>query len=131
VKWLKWISGIVLAGVVTLWPANLIMHHTGKVDMNNLTPFQYWIKFLAVPSLAFGLFVFLSCLFVPLFKKYAGMLVFTLSLIFIGLGAWQHYTDDGVLRKQYLVRYTGFVTGLIIGFSLSYKSFKQNKWSSL
>ncbi len=129
-KWIKWILGVLLAGVITLVPANFIMHHTGKVDMNNLTPFQYWIQFLLVPSLAFGLFLFLACAFVPIQKKHAGILVFSLSIIFIALGTYQHYTDDGFLRSDYLVRYTGFVVALIIGFKLSYKFFGQRKWTS-
>ena len=127
---IKWIFGIVLAGVITIWPASFIMHHTGKVDMNNLTPFQYWIKFLAIPSIAFGLFLFLACAFVPIQKKYAGILVFALSIIFITLGTYQHYTDDGFLRNVYLIRYIGFVIGLILGFSLSYKFFRKSKWGS-
>jgi hypothetical protein len=129
-KWTKWVLGIVLAGVITLVPASFIMHHTQKVDMNNLTSFQYWIQFLTIPSIAFGLFLFLACAFVPIQKKYAGILVFTLSIVFIALGAYQHYTDDGLLRNDYLVRYIGFVVGLLIGFSLSYKIFKQSKWAS-
>ena len=128
---IKWIFGIVLAGVITIWPANFIMHHTGKVDMNNLTPFQYWIKFLAIPSIAFGLFLFLACAFVPIQKKYAGILVFALSIIFITLGTYQHYTDDGFLRSVYFIRYIGFVIGLILGLSLSYKFFRKNKWGSI
>ena len=122
--------GVVIAGIVTLIPANFIMHHTGKVDMNNLNSFQYWIQFLAVPSLAFGLFVFLACVFVPMQKKYAGLLVLVLSFIFIALGTYQHYTDDGFLRKDYLVRYIGFTICLITGFMLGYKLYRQNKWTS-
>ncbi|SRR6266542_3969027 len=129
-KWIKWILGIVLAGIVTLVPANFIMHHTGKVDMNNLTSFQYWVQFLTVPSIAFGLFLFLACLFVPIQKKSAGILVFMLSIVFIALGTYQHYTDDGFLRTDYLVRYIGFVVGLVLGFSLSYKFFKQTNWTN-
>ena len=111
-------------------PANFIMHRTDKVDMNNLTAFQYWFVFLTVHSLAFGLFVFLSCVFVPLQKKYAGILVLLLSIIFIGLGTYQHYMDDGFLRNQYIVRYIGFIIGLVIGFIVSNKIFKENKWTS-
>lgn len=129
-KWLKWVLGILLAGIITLVPANFVMHRTGNVDMNNLTAFQYWIKFLTVPSVAFGLFLFLSCVFVPFQKKYAGLIVFLLSIIFIGLGAYQHYMDDGVLYNQYIVRYIGFITGLIIGFLLSYRVYGQSKWTS-
>ena len=109
---------------------NFIMHHMGKVDMDNLTSFQYWIQFLTVPSIAFGLFLFLACAFVPMQKKYAGILVFTLSTIFIALGTYQHYADDGFLRSDYLVRYIGFVVALILGFTLSYKFFRQSKWTS-
>src|SRR5215212_1921222 len=119
-KWMKWILGVILAGGVTIWPASFIMHHTGQVDMNNLTPFQYWVKFLLVPSVAFGLFLFLACVFVPFRKKQAGLLVFSLSLIFIGLGAYQHYTDDGLLANQYIVRYSGFIVGLMTALLISY-----------
>lgn len=129
-RWAKWSLGIVLAGIITLVPANFIMHHAGNVDMNNLNFFQYWIQFLTVPSLAFGLFLFLACAFVPIHKKYAGILVFVLSIIFIALGMYQHYTDDGFLRNDYLVRYSGFILCLIIGFALSYRLFRQNKWTS-
>jgi hypothetical protein len=129
-KWLKWILGIVLAGILTLLPANFIMHRTGKVDMNSLTSFQYWIQFLTVPSIGFGLFLFLACAFVPMQKKFAGILVFALSLVFIGLGTYQHYMDDGYLHTDYLIRYIGFTICLILGFSLSYKYFRQNKWTS-
>lgn len=129
-KWLKWVLGIVLAGIITLVPANFIMHRTGQVDMNNLTSFQYWIQFLTVPSIAFGLFLFLACAFVPIQKKYAGILVFVLSIVFIALGTYQHYTDDGYLRNDYLIRYIGFTSCLIIGFSLSYLFFRQGKWTS-
>jgi hypothetical protein len=129
-KWIKWISGIIVAGVLTLGTANLIMHHTGNADMNNLTAFEYWIKFLTVPSLAFGLFLFLSAAFVPFKKKYAGITVFLLSIIFIGLGAYQHYIDNGVLQNQYIIRYMGFIAGLIIGFVFSFRVYKKNKWTS-
>jgi len=129
-RWLKWILVIFIAGVITLVPANLIMHRTGRVDMNNLTAFQYWVQFLAVPSLAFGLFLFLSCVFVGEEKKYAALLVFAISFVFISMGAYQHYTDDGVLQRQYIVRYSGFITCLLIGFAVSYKLFRHNNWVS-
>ena len=129
-KWIKWISGILLAGIITIGPANFIMHHTGKVDMNNLTPFQYWIQFLTVPSLAFGLFVFLACAFAPAQKKYAGLLVFAISIIFIALGIYQHYTDDGYLRTDYLIRYIGFTICLSGGLAFSYRLYRNNKWTS-
>jgi hypothetical protein len=83
-----------------------------------------------VPSLAFGLFVFLACAFVPLKKKYAGILVLVLSFIFIGLGTYQYYTDDDFLRKDYLIRYIVFSTCIVIGFMFGYKMFKQNRWTS-
>ena len=127
-KWVKWIASIVLAGLVTLLPANFIMHRTGDVDMNNLTTFQYWVKLLVVPSIAFGLFLFLSCVFVDIQKKYAGLLVFMLSTIFISMGAYQHYIDDGILRNQYVVRYCAFIASLVIAFAISYKFYRQNNW---
>ncbi|MDB5013049.1 MAG: hypothetical protein JWQ25_1251 [Daejeonella sp.] len=128
---MKWVLGIILAGIITVWPANLIMHHTGEVDMNHLTRFQYWIKFLLVPSTAFGLFLCLSCLFVPMHKKYAGMLVFFLVVVLIGLGSWQHYTDDGFLQNQYIIRYFGFIVGTAIGLVISHHLFKNSNWNSI
>ncbi len=129
-RWIKWTLWIIMAGVLTLGTANLIMHRTGIVDMNNLSLFQYWVKFLTVPSLAFGLFLFLSCTFVPFQKKFAAILVFLLSLTFIGLATYQHYIDDGELHNQYIVRYIGFITGLLMGFIFSHKLYKKNKWAS-
>ncbi len=123
-KWIKWILGIALAGIVTLVPANFIMHHTGKVDMNNLTSFQYWIQFLTIPSIAFGLFLFLACAFVPIQKRNAGILVFAMSIVFIVLGTYQHYSDDGFLRNEYLIRYISFIIGLIIGKIFNLLSYK-------
>ena len=125
---LKWIFGIVLAGVLTLWAAGFIMHHDGNVDMNNLNEFQYWVVFLTVPSVAFGLFVFLSCAFVPSQKKYAGILVISLSILFVGFGIYQHYMDNGFLPNQYIIRYTGFIAGLFMGFILSFNVFKRKNW---
>lgn len=125
---LRWILGIVLAGVLTLGLAGFIMHHDGNVDMNNLNAFQYWVVFLTVPSVAFGLFVFLSCAFVPSQKKYAGILVVLASIVFVGFGIYEHYVDNGFLPNQYIIRYTGFMTGLVIGFILSFNVFKEKKW---
>ncbi len=68
-KWINWVLAIIAAGVLTLGTANIIMHRTGNVDFKNLTAFQYWIKFLIIPSLAFGLFLFLTCVFAPFQKK--------------------------------------------------------------
>jgi hypothetical protein len=127
-KTLKWILGIALAGVLSLGPASYIMHHNGDVNMNRLNNFQYWVTFLTVPSIGFGLFLFLSCLLVPVHKKYAGILVMILSIIFIVLGSYQHYIDDGFLASQYIIRYSGFMIGLAIGFMIGYKLFKNNKW---
>lgn len=88
------------------------------------------MKLLAVPAVAFGLFIFLACAFVPARKKRAGMLVMGLSLVFIGLSAYQHITYDGLLETQYVVRYTGFVVGLVCGFALAHRVFKGNRWVS-
>ncbi len=123
-QWIKWVFGIILAGCLTLVPASWLMHHTGNVDLNNLNAYQYWVQFLAVPSLAFGLFLFLACVFVPSHKQNAGLFVFLLSLLFIGMGLYQHYTDDHVLRPVYLIRYSAFMLSLSIGFALSYKIYR-------
>jgi hypothetical protein len=128
---LKWIGGIVLAGILALGSANLVMHHTGKFDMNNLTTFQYWIIFLAVPSIGFGLFVFLACTFVPVQKKYAGLVVLVLCLLLIGMGAYQHYIDNGYLPRQYVIRYTGITMGLAGGYLTSFRVYTTNRWNAV
>ncbi|WP_310395643.1 hypothetical protein [Hymenobacter sp.] len=125
----KWVLGILLAGTLTMGSANLLMHRTGAVDLHHLTWFEYWVKMLTVPALAFGLFVFLACAFVPTQKKRAGLLVVGLSLVLIGLGIYQHVLDDGFLETQYVVRYTVFIVGLAGGFWVSHHAFKGNKWT--
>lgn len=126
----KWLLAILLAGALTLGPASFLMHGMGPVDRHHLTGFQYWGQLLAVPAGAFGGFVFLACAFVPARKKRAGLLVMGLGLVFIGLGAYQHVTDDGFLKTQYMVRYTGFIVGLIGGFVLAHRAFKGTRWAS-
>jgi hypothetical protein len=124
----RWIGGMLLAGVLTLGVAALVMHHGDNPDLNRLTPFQYWVVYLAVPSVALGLFVFLSCLFVPSHKAYAGRVVITLGGLLVGYGSYQHYIDNGLLANQYMVRYSAFVLGLVAGYLLSYKVFKTSNW---
>ena len=119
----KWIFGIILSGVLTLGVAGLLMHVGAPVDMTKLSWFQYWIVFLVLPSVAFGLFVFLCCSLVPFNKRSAGILAVILSLVFISYGVYQHYSDDGFLANQYILRYTGFIIGLVLGYSLSNKLF--------
>lgn len=126
----KWVLRIKLAGVLTLGPASFLMHGTGAVDLHHLTWFQYWVKLLTLPALAFCLFVFLACAFVPAQKKRAGLLVLGVSLVFISLGAYQHVMDDGFLETQYIVRYTAFVVGLACGFAAAHRVFKDNRWTS-
>ncbi|MBD0259623.1 MAG: hypothetical protein ICV83_28215, partial [Cytophagales bacterium] len=128
VKMFRWTGSMLLAAVLTLGVAALVMHHGDTPDMNRLTPFQYWVVYLAVPSVALGLFVFLSCLFVPSHKAYAGRIVVALGGLLVGCGSYQHYIDNGFLPGQYIVRYSGFVLGLAVGYLLSYKVFKTNHW---
>lgn len=119
----KWVFGIILAGALTLGVAGLVMHIGAPVDMTKLSGFQYWVVFLMLPSIAFGLFVFLCCLLVPFNKKSAGILAIVFSLLFISYGVYQHYSDDGFLANQYIIRYIGFIICLIIGFLISYRVF--------
>ena len=126
---LKWIFGILMAGLLSVGLGVLVMHHSGPVDMGRLTGFQYWLTLFITPPIALALFVFLSCAFVPSRKKYAGILVVSLCTFFIGMGAYEHYTYDGFLATQFKIIYSGFITGLAAGFVISYKVFKENKWT--
>lgn len=126
---LRWIFGIVLACLLTMGLAFLVMHHGASADMNNLTAFQYWVVYLTVPSVAFGLFVFLSCAFVPSHKRRAALLVIGLGVTLVGFGIYQHSIDNGFLPSQYIVRYSGFMAGLATGFLVSYRTFKANNWA--
>lgn len=120
----RWIFGIILSGALTLGIAGLVMHHGAPVEMTKLSWFQYWVVFLVLPSMAFSLFVFLCCSLVPFYKRSAGILAIVLSLLFISYGVYQHWSDDGFLANQYIIRYTGFGIGLLIGFLTSYRVFK-------
>ena len=124
----RWIGGMLLAGILTLGVAALVMHHGENPDVDRLTHFQYWVVYLAVPSTALGLFVFLSCLFVPSHKAYAGRIVVALGGLLVGYGSYQHYIDSGFLPNPYIVRYIGFAVGLAAGYLLSYRVFKTHHW---
>jgi hypothetical protein len=128
-KILQWILLIVVAGILTIGTAGFIMHYGGSIDLKRLTPFQYWITYLTIPSVAFALFVFLSAVFVPRKKKYAVLLVIFCSIIFISLEAHQHYSYDGFLAEQFIIRYTGFTTGLMLSFIASYIVYKNRSWA--
>jgi hypothetical protein len=106
----RWISGMLLAGILTLGVAALIMHHGDTPDLNRLTRFHYWVVYLAVPSVALGLFV-------PSHKAYAGRMVVALGGLLVGFGSYQHYIDSGFVPNQYIVRYDGSVMGLVRGTS--------------
>lgn len=137
-KWIKWILGVVTAGVITFVPTNFIMHRTWKVHMDNLATFQYSVQSLAVPSLAFGLFLFLSCVFVPIQKKQGFWFFYWPSFLFLwghinitcNDGILRNQYDDAILRNQYIVRYSRFVICLVIGFLVSHKLFRQTNWAS-
>ena len=128
---LKWIGGIILAAILTIGSAGFIMHRNGPVDMNNLHGFQYWLTLFITPPVALCLFVFLSCAFVPFYKKYAALLVMSLCTFFIGYGTYGHYTYDGFVADQYKLIYSGFIIGLIAGFIVGYSVFSEIKWTSV
>ncbi|WP_245126798.1 hypothetical protein [Hymenobacter volaticus] len=110
--------------------AAFLMHRTGRVDVYHLTWFEYWVKLLTIPSVAFSLFVFLACAFVATEKKYAGLLVIGLTLTLIGFGVYQHTLDDGYLETQYVVRYAGFLVGLLGGFAAAHYVFRGERWAT-
>lgn len=126
----KWLLGVLFAGALTMGTAAFLMHRTGAVDLHHLTWFEYWVKLLTVPSVAFGLFVFLACAFVSTRKKVAGLLVVGLTLTLIGFGVYQHTLDDGFLETQYVVRYAGFLVGLVGGFAAAHHVFRGKRWAT-
>jgi hypothetical protein len=123
----RWILAIILSGFLTLGSAVFTMHYSGIINQD-LSGFKYWLFFFAVPIVAFALFVFLTCAFVPSKKMYAASLVILLSLLFIGYGAYEHYTYDGFLSGKHITIYTGFIMGMAVGFMLAYKKYKNNNW---
>jgi hypothetical protein len=125
---LRWIAGIVLSAFLTLGSAAFTMHYNGMINQD-LSGFKYWLFFFSVPVVAFALFIFLTCTFVPSKKKYAGILVCILSLLFIGYGGYEHYNYDGFISSKHLTIYTGFIIGMSAGFMLAYKNFKNSNWS--
>ena len=122
----KWVLGVLLAGTLTMGAAAFLMHRTGVVDLHHLTWFEYWVKLLTIPSVAFGLFVFLACAFVPTKKRYAGLLVIGLTLMLICFGVYQHMLDDGYLETQYVVRYAG----LVGGFAAAHHVYRGRRWAT-
>lgn len=124
---LKWIGGILLAAFLTVGVAIIIFHHVIVVDMNNPTPAQFWISDFFL-SLAFGLFVFFACWFVPKWKRNAGLFVLIFCLLFICLGTYHHFTDDGYLKEDHIIRYSSFLISLCIAMFAGHKVFGGKNW---
>jgi peptidoglycan/LPS O-acetylase OafA/YrhL len=124
---LRWIAGIVLAAFLTLGLAIIVFHHVVEIDMNNPTPIQFWVSNFFL-SLAFGLFLFIACWFAPRWKRNAGLLVLVFSLVFISLGVYHHFTDDGYLNQDHIIRYSSFIICLVLSMFISHKVFQNRSW---
>jgi hypothetical protein len=124
---LRWIAGIVIASFLTLGLAIVVFHHVVEIDMNNPTPMQFWVSNFFL-SLAFGLFLFMACWFAPRWKRNAGLVVLIFSLLFISMGIYHHFTDDGYLKPDHIIRYSSFTICLAFSMLLSYKVFQNRNW---
>jgi tryptophan-rich sensory protein len=124
---LRWLAGILLSAMLTLGAAILFFHHVINVDMNNLTPLEFWISNIFLAG-AFGLFVFCACWFAPAWKRNAGIFALAFCVLFISAGIYNHITYDGFLHQDHIIRYSSFLLAIVFAFFMSRKKFGQNKW---
>jgi hypothetical protein len=124
---LRWFAGILMSAMLTLGATILFFHQVIDVDMSNLTPVEFWISNIFL-SVAFGLFVFCACWFVPAWKRNAGIFAIAFCVLFISAGIYNHITYDGFLHHDHIIRYSSFLLAVVIAFLLSQKRFGHKKW---
>lgn len=124
---LRWIAGIILSAALTLGATIFFFHYVINVDMNRLTPFEFWVSNIFL-SLAFGSFVFCACWFAPAWKRNAGAFAFAFCTLFIAAGIYNHITYDGVLQKDHIILYSSFLLAIVLALFISHKKFRHRKW---
>jgi hypothetical protein len=129
-KYVKWIFAVVLAGLLSVVLTGYIVHHfMANLDAYGLDDIQFWFIVIALDA-GFGLFVFLSCLFVPMQKRNAAITVAILSVLFIAMGIYHHVTEAGFLPAKYAVCYTTFLLAIAIAYFISLKLFSAKNWKT-
>jgi hypothetical protein len=130
-KLLKRILGIPLAlsissGLIFLFIVVKTLNH---LDDDKVS--FYWIYNLGMTIICLSLFVFLSCLFTPSPKKYAGLISVLVSLALVASSLYLHFTDkyyEGI-NIRFFIYYGGIFSGILVGFYTSYEVFKNRGWS--
>lgn len=93
----------------------------------------YCIYHLFIMIICFSIFAFLSCYFVPAPKKYAGLIAVLISFLFIVFALYLDFTDkyfQGYIDIKFFMNYIGMMSGLSLGFYISYEKFKNKGWSA-
>jgi hypothetical protein len=129
---IRWILGFPLATVISL--GTLVLSITyGNIGALHIYAFAFIYR-IAIIMFSFAIWVFLTCLFIPSYKKYAGFLPAILSLALAGLSIYVSFTDKysgGRIPEQLLITLSFMVVGLCIGYFVSYQLFKDKGWGRL
>jgi hypothetical protein len=129
----KWILGFFAALLTTFCLLGLFEVLASAVNLHGVSWSYYLIYHSFAMILSYFLFVFLACYFVPVQKKYAGILavLITFSLIVLGLimeFAGNVYKPD--LDLKFIINIISPLIGLQAGFYISYKRFKNKSWGA-
>jgi len=130
-KIIRWIFGIPLAFVLS---AGIVL--AGAYGMNDdilsnsYKAFEF-IDHLLITMLVGFLFVLGSCFFVPSNRKYAAFIAIIVSILVLLYGLYLSFTDksnDYRLTTTTIIDDGGLLIGLLTGFFVSYRIFKNKGW---
>ena len=128
-KYLLWFGGIVLAGVITMGAAIFVMHHAVQINFANPTPLEFWLSD-AFLSFSMAMFVLLACWFAPAWRRNAVIFVVVFTVLFISVGIYSHIKYDGFLAVDHIIRYSSFLLAQALAVILSYRLFKDKRWTT-
>ena len=132
-KIFKWIMGFLFAFSITVGLISLFAYFDTLNKFLDHHLQYYYFCHLFIQTIFFSMFTFLACYFVPMEKRFAGFLAIVVSLLFIAIGLYVGFTDKkdfpgDVITIRFLINYVGIAFGLLAGFYLAYKKFKNKNW---
>src|SRR5579872_7218962 len=131
-KTIRWIFGFPLAMIISLGIFGLAI--TFGMTANMAFRSFYFITYLlrlVVILFSFATWVFLTCFFIPSYKKIAGFVPIVLSIALACVNLYIEFSHYSNMRfSQYEFTNMAFMlAGTFIGYFVSYLIFKDKGWS--
>jgi hypothetical protein len=129
-KTMRWIFGFPLATVLSLGIIFIFVNYSFLME-------QFANRFVSIAFgyillfFSFSLWVFLTCLFMPAYKKYMGLLPMLLStgfFIFVLYKGIRGEVSFNSLR-DIAIPISGVYLGMLVGYFVSYFLFKDKGWA--